>query len=74
MNDTIKQTGNDFVVVKKEESYLIVVKQKQPLPGTIEEAIEDNHDDVDEILKSDLFKQAAGKTKYFTPFKTKLVC
>ncbi len=62
MNDTIKKTGNDFVVVK----------QKQ-LPGTIEEAIEDNHDDVDELIASDLFKQSQSKTKYFVPFKTKLV-
>jgi len=64
MNYTIIKTGNDFVVVK----------QKQPLPGTIEDAIEDNHADADELLKSDLFKQTAGKTKYFVPFKTKLVC
>lgn len=62
MNDTIKQTGNDFIVVKKQHA----------LPGTIEEAIEDNHEDVEELLKSDLFKQQTAKTKYFVPFKTKV--
>ena len=65
MNDTIKKIGNDFVVVKQKQ---------QTLPGTIEEAIEDNHADADEILKSDLFKQRVGKTKYFSSFKTKKAC
>lgn len=63
MNNTIQKTGNDFVVVNQKQ---------HTLPGTIEEAIEDNHADADELLKSDLFKQQVGKTKYFVPFKTKV--
>ena len=64
MNFTIKQIGNDFVVVK--------AQQQKNLPGTIEEAIEDNHADADELLANDLFKQQTAKTKYFLPFKTKV--
>jgi hypothetical protein len=49
-------------------------KVTEQLPGTLEEALQDNRDDVDELIANDLFKQSQSKTKYFLPFKTKSIC